>query len=98
MLVGRNHAASCTDGTRFYVFGGRSGQNMVGPGFGGTQVISHATLIYPVPCPFRFAHSCHPHTEWLDSLCTYIDAVLYAIHDCASGISPVAFLSGVKRH
>lgn len=38
MPRGRNHAASCTDGERLYVFGGRSGMNVVGPGFAETQI------------------------------------------------------------
>jgi N-acetylneuraminic acid mutarotase len=32
MPKGRNHAAACTDGTRMFVFGGRSGKNIVGQG------------------------------------------------------------------
>ena len=38
MPVGRNHVASCTDGSRMYVFGGRSGRNTVGEGFSETQI------------------------------------------------------------
>lgn len=44
MLAGRNHAGSCTDGAKLYVFGGRSGKNIVGQGFSDTQV--HALLSY----------------------------------------------------
>eukprot|EP00892_Ulva_mutabilis_P008543 jgi/Ulvmu1/6060/UM027_0038.1 len=36
--MGRNHAASCTDGEKFYVLGGRSGKNVVGEGFAETQI------------------------------------------------------------
>lgn len=39
MPKGRNHAASCTDGKKLYVFGGRSGKNVVGPGFADTQIL-----------------------------------------------------------
>jgi hypothetical protein len=39
MKTGRNHAASCTDGERMFVFGGRSGKNVVGPGYSETQVL-----------------------------------------------------------
>lgn len=38
--MGRNHAASCTDGTRLYVLGGRDGKNIVGEGFADTQILT----------------------------------------------------------
>lgn len=38
MPAGRNHAASCTDGNKFYIFGGRIGGNTVGVGFDDTQI------------------------------------------------------------
>lgn len=38
MPLGRNHAASGTDGSRFYVFGGRDGGNVVAPGFTTVQI------------------------------------------------------------
>lgn len=38
MPVGRNHAASSTDGSKFYVFGGRDGANVVAPGFNDVQI------------------------------------------------------------
>ncbi|MEM7309398.1 MAG: IPT/TIG domain-containing protein [Planctomycetota bacterium] len=38
MPAGRNHAAAATDGTRFYVFGGRDGANLVSNGFDDVQV------------------------------------------------------------
>ena len=38
MIDGVNHAASATDGTRFYVFGGRTGGNVVGNGFDYVQI------------------------------------------------------------
>jgi N-acetylneuraminic acid mutarotase len=34
----RNHAATCTDGSRMFVFGGRDGRNVPGPGFSDTQI------------------------------------------------------------
>ena len=37
MLRARNHAATCTDGQRMIVFGGRSGKNVLGPSFSHTQ-------------------------------------------------------------
>lgn len=40
MKVGRNHAASCTDGTSMFVFGGRSGRNVVGRGYSDTQIFT----------------------------------------------------------
>jgi N-acetylneuraminic acid mutarotase len=47
MPAGRNHAAAGTDGTRFYVFGGRgpgSGDgNVVADGFDDTQIYDPAT-------------------------------------------------------
>lgn len=33
MPEGVNHAAAGTDGSRMFVFGGRQGGNVVGPGF-----------------------------------------------------------------
>lgn len=36
--MGRNHAASCTDGTSFYILGGRDGKNIVGEGYPDTQI------------------------------------------------------------
>lgn len=36
--MGRNHAASCTDGEKFYILGGRNGKNIVGEGFADTQI------------------------------------------------------------
>jgi hypothetical protein len=39
MKLGRNNAASCTDGAKMYVFGGRSGSSGVGKGFSETQVL-----------------------------------------------------------
>lgn len=39
MPKGRNHAAACSDGKKLYVFGGRSGKNIVGPGFADTQIL-----------------------------------------------------------
>eukprot|EP00892_Ulva_mutabilis_P001700 jgi/Ulvmu1/11530/UM078_0019.1 len=39
MPKGRNHAASCTDGKKMFVFGGRSGKNVVGDGFADTQIL-----------------------------------------------------------
>lgn len=38
MPLGRNHAATCTDGQRMFVFGGRDGKNVLGPSFANTQV------------------------------------------------------------
>ena len=55
MPVGRNHAASCTDGTNLYSFGGRDGGNVVGPGFAETQVLS------PGAPPVCLAHFCLVH-------------------------------------
>lgn len=43
MPFGVNHAASGTDGSRMYVFGGRQGRNRVGPGFDWTQIYDPAT-------------------------------------------------------
>jgi N-acetylneuraminic acid mutarotase len=43
MPVGRNHTAAGTDGTRFYVFGGRDGPNIVTNGFDDVQVYHPAT-------------------------------------------------------
>jgi hypothetical protein len=40
MPVGRNHAAACTDGASMFVFGGRSGKNLVGKGFADTQIFT----------------------------------------------------------
>lgn len=40
MKVGRNHAASCTDGTSMFVFGGRFGKNLVGKGYSETQIFT----------------------------------------------------------
>lgn len=39
MPKGRNHAAACTDGKKLFVFGGRSGKNVVGTGFADTQIL-----------------------------------------------------------
>ena len=52
MAVGRNHAASCTDGTDFFVFGGRSGPNIVGEGFGETQIFRGGAWSLGTPIPF----------------------------------------------
>jgi hypothetical protein len=38
MALGVNNAASCTDGSKMYVFGGRIGNSGVGKGFSETQV------------------------------------------------------------
>ncbi|TDJ70258.1 MAG: hypothetical protein E2O39_10265 [Planctomycetota bacterium] len=38
-----NHAAAATDGTRFYVFGGRAGPNEVQPGFDVVQIYDPGT-------------------------------------------------------
>ncbi len=43
MPEGVNHAASGTDGERFFIFGGRKGGNVVGPGFDYTQIYDPAT-------------------------------------------------------
>jgi N-acetylneuraminic acid mutarotase len=43
MPAGRNHAAAATDGTKFYVFGGRTGGNVVSNGFNTVQVYDPAT-------------------------------------------------------
>jgi hypothetical protein len=40
MPEGRNHAATCTDGKKMYVFGGRSGKNVVGTGYDDTQIFT----------------------------------------------------------
>ena len=54
MPAGRNHAASCTDGSKLFVFGGRSGRNVVGPGFDDTQIytpgvsLSSANIVHPL--------------------------------------------------
>ncbi len=38
MPFGRNHAAAASDGSLFYVFGGRTGPNVVGNGFDDVQI------------------------------------------------------------
>jgi N-acetylneuraminic acid mutarotase/glucose/arabinose dehydrogenase len=43
MPLGRNHTAAGTDGTRFYVFGGRDGGNFVTNGFDDVQIYNPAT-------------------------------------------------------
>jgi N-acetylneuraminic acid mutarotase len=43
MPVGRNHTAAGTDGTRFFVFGGRDGGNFVTNGFNDVQIYAPAT-------------------------------------------------------
>jgi N-acetylneuraminic acid mutarotase len=43
MPAGRNHAASATDGTKFYIFGGRTGGNTVSNGFNDVQIYDPAT-------------------------------------------------------
>eukprot|EP00892_Ulva_mutabilis_P001696 jgi/Ulvmu1/11527/UM078_0016.1 len=52
MPIGRNHAAACTDGTKLFVFGGRDGRNVVGPGFAETQILEPGqgwTMGTPLP-------------------------------------------------
>ncbi len=59
MPVGRNHAAATTDGTRLYVFGGRTGGNTVANGFNETQIYDPQTNTWesslaggtPLPLP-----------------------------------------------
>jgi N-acetylneuraminic acid mutarotase len=43
MPVGRNHTAAGTDGTRFFVFGGRDGGNFVTNGFNDVQIYNPST-------------------------------------------------------
>lgn len=43
MPLGRNHAAGGTDGSKLYVFGGRTGGNSVGNGFADVQIYNPAT-------------------------------------------------------
>lgn len=43
MPDGVNHAAAGTDGERLFVFGGRKGGNVVGPGFDYTQIYDPVT-------------------------------------------------------
>ena len=57
MPEGVNHAAHCTDGSRFYVIGGRKGGNTPGEGFDYTQVYDPVTRTWevldnaPLPVP-----------------------------------------------
>lgn len=60
MIEGVNHAATATDGVRFYVFGGRTGRNVVGDGFDYVQVYDPSSgawtssvqgIIAPLPEP-----------------------------------------------
>lgn len=45
---GRNHAASATDGTRLYIFGGRSGPNVVALGFSDVLIYTPSTNSWQV--------------------------------------------------
>lgn len=42
MPQGVNHAAAGTDGTLFYIFGGRGGGNQASPGYNYVQVLASA--------------------------------------------------------
>lgn len=52
MPAGRNHAATCSDGASMWVFGGRSGKNVVGEGFADTQIYSGGAWSQGTPLPF----------------------------------------------
>ena len=52
MPAGRNHAATCSDGASMWVFGGRSGENVVGEGFADTQIYSGGAWSRGTPLPF----------------------------------------------
>lgn len=45
---GRNHAASATDGSRLYIFGGRTGPNVVSVGFGDVLIYTPSTNTWQV--------------------------------------------------
>lgn len=55
MPVGRNHAATCTDGKKMFIFGGRSGKNIVGEGFGETQIYDPASNTWQLGTPLAVA-------------------------------------------
>lgn len=55
MPVGRNHAATCTDGKKMYIFGGRDGKNIVGEGFDETQIYDPATDTWAQGAPIPVA-------------------------------------------
>lgn len=55
MPVGRNHAATCTDGKKMYIFGGRFGKNIVGEGFDETQIYDPLTNTWAAGTPLPVA-------------------------------------------
>lgn len=53
MPKGRNHATACTNGSKMFVFGGRSGKNIVGKGCVGLPSSLRQSLSH---------HACVAHT------------------------------------